>query len=247
MEAEIFDKNLAECLEGFETAVGEYTAAELSDALVTIFGELSSELHSNLSEEAEAIASTIFNRRIFIKEARENYEKVKEKLEKASKKFEEAIARHDELAKKPTKYKRELGDEDYNRQLAEAKENYRETRKSKGAAQNEANECSNKKIQAESFVSKNKQNKPVTLKDIVALHKQYEVTRTGKRYVREYPEWARADQKRNCERWKTAKAALEKIAGNPSLRKEYFEFRSNRGGKRTLNSGETRIGGNDFW
>lgn len=247
LEAEIFDKNLADCLQKFETGIGEYSATELSDALITVFGELSSELHNSLSKEAEAIASTIFNRRIFIKEARRNYEKAKEKLERANEEFKKAIARHSELGNNLTKYKRELGDEEYNRQLAEAKEKYNEARSRKGSAQKEAIDCNSKKIQAESFVSKYKRNKSVTLKDIVALHKQYEGTRTGKKYVREYPKWSRADQKRNCERWKTAKAALEKIAGNPSLRKKYFEFRSNRGGERTLNSRETRIGGNDFW
>jgi hypothetical protein len=49
-------------LEQFTSNVGRFTAAEANDALLTVFGEISAQLHPNLFKEAKAVGSTILNR-----------------------------------------------------------------------------------------------------------------------------------------------------------------------------------------
>lgn len=47
---------------GFTDAINGYSAAELNDAAITVFGELFARFNENSRAEAEAIASIIFNR-----------------------------------------------------------------------------------------------------------------------------------------------------------------------------------------
>jgi hypothetical protein len=58
------------------------------------------------------------------------------------------------------------------------------------------------------------------------------------------------EQKRNFQRWKTAKIAVSQLANNPGQRDHYDQFVSSRapnGKLLPLKKGRTRIGGNDFW
>jgi len=227
--------------------VGGYTANELNAALITMFGELSAQPHNKLSEEAEAIASTILNRKTQIYDARENDQVAEKELIQARNNREKALTHHNELANKPSKYKRKLGNDVYNEKLKKAKTDYRTATNTLSEAQTNKTKTHSDKIAAESYVSKDKRNGEVTLADIVAQDKQYEGTKTGQIYYNDYENMSDANQKRNCQRWKTAKAALEKLAKDPSKRNNYDQFRSNYRGKRKLTKGETRIGGNDFW
>jgi len=231
----------------FTNGVGGYTADELNAALITMFGELSAQPHNKLSEEAEAIASTILNRNTQIDEAREADQVAGKELKQARVNREKALKYYEELARNPSKYKRKLGNDVYNKEVKKAKQDYKTDHSALGKAQNKKIATNSAKIAAESYVSKDKRNGKITLDYIVAQDKQYEGTKTGQAYYDSYEKMSGADQKRNCQRWKTAKAALEKLAKNPSERDNYDQFRSNRNGKRTLTKGETRIGGNDFW
>jgi len=227
--------------------VGGYTANELNAALITIFGELSAKLHNKLSKEAEAIASTILNRKTQIYKARKADKLAEEELRQASLNRTEALKDHDELANNPSKYKRKLGNDVYNKKLKKAKQDYNTASSALGGAQDKKVGTNSAKIAAEFYVSEDKRNEEVTLADIVAQDKQYEGTKTGQAYYDTYKNMSEPNQQRNCQRWKTAKAALEKLAKNPSERNNYDQFRSNYNGDRKLNKGETRIGGNDFW
>jgi len=242
-------KILKNCLKNnsFTNGVCGYTADELNAALITMFGELSAQPHDKLSEEAEAIASTIFNRKTQIDKAREADKVAGEELKQARVNREKALKHHDELARNPSKYKRKLGNDVYNKKLKKAKPDYKTATSALGKAQNKKTDAYSAKFAAESYVSEDKRNGEVTLADIVAQNEQYEGTKTGQDYYDKYENMSEADKKRNYQRWKTAKAALEKLAKNPSKRDKYDQFRSNYNDKRELEQGETRIGGNDFW
>ena len=65
------------------------------------------------------------------------------------------------------------------------------------------------------------------------------------------PKMTGEDQKRNLQRWQTAKSAVESLAKDASKRLKYMQFRAaSRDAKGNLQppaSGRTRIGGNDFF
>lgn len=247
-EAETLDEAILKCLQPFESDIRQYSVTELNDALVTVFGELTETLHDQLSEEAEAIISTILNRQACIEPARQAYKKAEEDELKAQQEYQAAVVVHDDLARNPSKYRKELGDAEYEKRLAAAKDRYNETKRQLRIAQENRVAAVSKKREAESFVNPSKREQPVILlSDIVAVRKQYKGTKTGKEYVQAYPHWAYPEQQRNCERWKTAKIAVARLAENGSLRKTYYYFVSNENGVLPLETGRTRIGGNDFW
>jgi RHS repeat-associated protein len=51
-----------EGVEGFTNGIGRYSAQELNDAVTTVFGEISAQIHPYIYGEAAAVASVIFNR-----------------------------------------------------------------------------------------------------------------------------------------------------------------------------------------
>ena len=247
-EAETIDEAIIKCLRPFESDIGQYAMTELNDALVTVFGELTATLHDKLSEEAEAIISTILNRQASIEPARQAYKKAEEDEANAQQEYQAAIVVHDDLARNPSKYRKELGDVEYEKRLAAAKDRYNETKHQLSIAQENRVAAVSKKQEAESFVNPSKREQPVILlSDIVAVRKQYNGTKTGKDYVQAYPHWEYPEQQRNCERWKIAKIAIARLAENSSLRKLYYYFVSNDNSSLPLETGRTRIGGNDFW
>jgi hypothetical protein len=67
----------------FVSPIGSHKAAELNDALYTLFGELSAQPHSALAQEAAAIVSTMLNRLKTIAEARKAVATEKLNLESA--------------------------------------------------------------------------------------------------------------------------------------------------------------------
>ena len=71
-------------LETFKSAIGVHKIPELDDALYTVYGELSADLHAALDKEAEAIVSTMLNRLKNIEEARRLVVTEREKLEESS-------------------------------------------------------------------------------------------------------------------------------------------------------------------
>jgi hypothetical protein len=57
----------------FTEPIGEFGVDELNDMLYTVFGEESAQVSGSLNPEAEAIVSTILNRKTLIDNARKDY------------------------------------------------------------------------------------------------------------------------------------------------------------------------------
>lgn len=88
------------CLTGFTEDIKDakgnilYTKEELYDALKTILGEITPKYHDTETlDEAKAIASTIFNRKTKIEEARSAFKEAEEAKAKAGGKWSEAFQR----------------------------------------------------------------------------------------------------------------------------------------------------------
>jgi len=240
-------------LETFKSGINDFSAEELDDALFTLFGELSSQLHDQLSQEARAIASTILNRHASIYESRKSLKVAQLERDKALLSRDSAGKVHDELARNPARYQKQLGVEKYKTDLASARVQYDEASKVLLQVQDRMQAASNARIMAHSWIDEKRRDAArVTLTDIVTApapggHRQYEGFTSGKELYEDYPSMALPDKKRNYERWRVAKSALEQLAKDPSARDPYIEFRSHYNKKKALVSGRTRIGGNDFW
>lgn len=252
---------MAPALKLFDTPISSYSASELNDALYTLFGELSANLHDALQREAEAIASTIFNRHQNIIDKRKMYDSAKKAEEQATRERNAALKAYEDITRFPTSTKKMLSESgvkqdqvafEYNKLVKTKKDAYDVAREALGDAQTARIKANSEKIQAESFVAPGARNRAVTLSDIVTAPgpngtAQYEGYAPGKQLYQKYGNLSAADQQRNEKRWTTVRAALTKLASDPTKRLPYIEFRSNRGGTRQLKANETRIGGNDFW
>ena len=233
----------------FTNPVAGFAAEELNDALYTVFGEESAEIGQGLLEEAEAIASTILNRKTKIDNARKNYQALisERLLEKARAARDEAIKAYEDLTRNPSKYQKELG-ANYQSRVSEAKAAYDRATENLSAAQKKLNQANSDKIAAEAYLGPGVRTRdPITLSDIVKAPGQYLGYQKGLGDYQGYATQNPKDQERNFKRWETAKDALTRIVTTPLKRKPYIEFRSNRYGARTLGTNEVRVGGNDFW
>lgn len=238
----------AATLELFTAKIGTYTVAELNDALKTVFGEISAQLGDSLSSEAKAVASTIFNRKSAIDRSRAAYEAALPELTQAEQAYQSATTKHDELAKKPSQYKKQLGNDGYAKALAKAKQDYASSQERLAKAQRKANEASSEKKANESYIAPGDRDAArVTLTMIVSFPGQYEGYEKGKSDHAAYKSMSAADKTRNAQRWQIAKNAVRGLASGAQSADAYVQFRSNQGGTRTLKKGEVRIGGNDFW
>jgi len=228
--------------------IGKFTKEELADATKTVFGEMTAKIHGDSEKEAKAIASTIFNRLKRIETARKAHTEAKAKLDNAKAKMAEAIKEHDELAKHPTKYKKELGKKKYEERLSEAKAVYNKAEKEVGQAGKAATSASSEKIAAESRIKESKRsNSAITLTDIVEQDKEYEGTKKGKADFKDFPSLSDPEQERQLKRWEMAKKAVEGLAKDPSKADIYEYFVSEKIKKRAPAKGTTQIGGNIFW
>ncbi len=245
-----FASNLPNKLVKFTQPVGEYGMEELNDALYTVFGEEAAEVSGSLNEEAEAIVSTILNRKTLIDNARKAYNDLLNQnvLENAKKAREQAQQTYEDLAGHPSKYQQEMGADKYKSAVSTAKNLYDQATFNLGAAQNKLNAANSAKVRAEAYLAPQDRRKVVvTLTEIVTAPGQYLGYRKGLGDFQSYGTMNPKDQERNFKRWETAKDALSRLATNTGKRKNYIEFRSNQNGSRTLKTTETRIGGNDFW
>jgi hypothetical protein len=244
----------------FSSPIDTYSTADLNAALYTVFGEISPTLHDKLKAEAEAVASTIFNRLQKIIDARKADEMAQTALVTAKKIRDAKQAEYDSLGKSPTAVKKKLREEgvkqietEYARRLQEAKAGYDAATRALGAAQTVKTQINSAKVAAESYVAKSARSRnSVTLTDIVTAPapdgaSQYMGYAKGTKDYKLYSQFLAQDQERNDQRWATARKAIEDLARDPKKRAKYVEFRSNRGGKRDLGANQIRIGGNDFW
>ncbi|MEN6621924.1 MAG: RHS repeat-associated core domain-containing protein, partial [Smithella sp.] len=228
--------------------IGEFKKEELAEATMTVFGELTAKIHPKSSEEAKAIASTIFNRLERIKKTRKEYDEAKTKLDKAKVEMADAASKFEELGKNPTKYKKELGKKEYEEKLRKSKEDYNEAKKEVGKLGKAATAAASEKIAAESRIKKEKRsNTRITLTDIVEQNKEYEGTKKGKEDFKNFPSMSDPEKERNFKRWEIAKKAVEELAKDPSKADIYEYFVSEKIKERAPSSGTTKIGGNIFW
>lgn len=228
--------------------IGKFTKKELADATTTVFGELTAKLHTDSEKEAKAIASTIFNRLKRIEVAREKHEAAKEVLSKAKDEMKAAATAKEELGKRPTKYKKELGEKGYEEKLAAASKAYKKATDKVAAAGTAAVAASSERIAAESRVKKEKRANPtITLTDLVEQNKEYEGTKKGKQDFADFPSMSDPEQERNLKRWEIAKKAVETLAADPSKTDKYEMFVSEKIKSRAPATGTTKIGGNIFW
>ena len=237
-------------LELIDESIGGYNAVDLNAALETTFGEISSKLVPDLKEEAVAVASTIFNRLEGIAAARAAWAKEAQLLPPLMSAAAQAEAAYDELAKHPSKYKAELKGE-YVSKTAQASLVQKEAKNARERQLKVVQAANDKKIAMESYVAQSRRNAvQLTLADIVAQRSQYEGTAKGIDDFNAFPKMPAPDQARNLERWKTARDAIKTVAPGPASRKPYLAFQANRDRKTNallkLQSGQTRIGGNDF-
>jgi hypothetical protein len=235
-------------LDKFTEAIGRYGVSELNDALVTTFGEISPRVSSNLAKEARAVASTIFNRLSRIEKARDAYGEAKSERDAAAQ--DQAISRNnfEELANHPSKYRKDRGDEQYKNDVMGAKRVFHEANGKFAAAQRKLNNASSEKNAAEAYVAPSRRRATLlTLSDIVAQKEQYAGFPKGTQDFANYPNMSLPDKTRNADRWQTAKTAVEALAGDPSQRDGYEQFRANGNGRQKIVKGRTRVGGNDFW
>jgi hypothetical protein len=237
-------------------AIAPYSLDEVNDALVTVFGEISPRLHKDLTAEAEAIASTIFNRRRLIEDARAAGSGAPERLKAAAAQRKVAQADYEDLARNPSKFRKELGQDGYAKELAARKQAYDRATEAFGDAQKESERLNSGLITALSFVAaKRRQEKTITLTHIVEQRSQYEGFPKGQLDFRNFPNMSAPDQKRNLKRWETARTAVEALAADGKKRKGFVYFMSvdlmaeRRAEKREPDPKQkkTTIGGNVFW
>jgi hypothetical protein len=234
----------------FTDPVAEYSMDEMNDALYTVFGEEAAQVSGSLNDEAEAIVSTILNRKTMIDNARKDYQNLQNQrlLENANKAREQALNTYEDLTRHPSKYQEEMGADKYQSAVGTAKNLYEQATFNLGAAQNKLNTANSLKVSAESYLAPQDRRKSVvTLTQVVKAPGQYLGYQKGLADFQSYGQMNPKDQERNFKRWETAKDALLRLATNAGKRKNYIEFRSNLNGSRTLKTTEIRIGGNDFW
>jgi len=223
-------------LQEYKGNIVGFTEQELNDAIKTVYGELTATPHKDTDKEAHAIASTIFNRLFDIRKARKDYEPAPLKEENAKKKRDETEKVYNQIAKKPEPFIKQLLEQKKasNRKEAEAIYN-----KAKDNAHNEflkarheASIASNERIALLSTlekvqnkaIPKEKQDKPITLSDIVSQNGAYEGTKKGISDFSAYPSMSPADQARNLQRYNAAKKAVIALASNASKLDLYRSF-----------------------
>lgn len=172
-------------------------------------------------------------------------------LDKAQSALREAETVYKDLEKHPTKHVSELANQDYDAAVAAAKMKSDAATQAWGKAETKAKDASSLKMKYEDYLDANTKHKEsLTLTDIVNQPSQYTGYPTGQGYFDSYEGMKEPEQKRNFQRWKTAKIAVSQLANNPGQRDHYDQFVSSRapnGKLLPLKKGRTRIGGNDFW
>ena len=228
--------------------INNFKVTGLNDALLTVFGEISGNIHPQLEAEAKAVTSTIFNRYVAIIKSRGEYKKLLAKKKTVSSAYEVAKAKLEDLTKNPSKYKKSMGNDKYEKAVEAARKAYKAALSSQSRASKALIKANSEKIAAESYMKAEHRGKSkITLTMIVDDKGQYEGYPKGKSDFGKYAKMSEPDKIRNSKRWETAKKSVKSIASNTKLADTYTQFRSNYGGKRKMNKGDVRIGGNDFW
>lgn len=221
---------MKQALEGnvFGGGVGGYSGEELTAASIAVFGEMSSPQAKTDQEketqttEAQAVAAELFNRQNRIKGSGVTDLAAEER----------AIRERKEAAKKL-----------HDRQV------WKDEQAAIRAMENNIAPFSR-------YLSDNK-NKPVTLTNLASADQQflgYDKAKKDMKAMADKGAIKGEECARQCQRWEAATKAVRGFANDPksldAFNKAHGWFDSNRsndGGKRPMNPGDVRIGGNDFF
>lgn len=244
----------------FEQGLGKYSASELNEATLTVFGEMSPTIGDDSKSEADAIVSTIVNRKKQIDTARSAYDaaydaahdKVQlQALTEAEARFK-ALAEESKTWSPAQKKVRLPVYQDARKQFnnltaAQAAASAAEIAARSGeGGLNVAEDWVNPSVRGKD--ARTKKWKEVSLVDVVSKTRdgkaQYVGLAKGRKDYALYPK-PTSESQRNCERWQIARKAVADAAVKGPTNK-FIENRSNERGTRVRKPGEVRIRGNDF-
>ncbi|MFO0835804.1 MAG: hypothetical protein U0638_12595 [Phycisphaerales bacterium] len=235
--------------------IGSLTAKDLLEVVKTVFGELGAVVHPKTDLEAEAIASTIFNRADDINSARADAKATKRADEDAGKNREAKLRAFDDIQKHRAAYIKKLGsaaayDVEFKARqghLKAANAMRAETYKVYEAARDTA-------IERNSWLLPAKRDNDLTATalDVIEPPTQYEGTATGKKLYADFPAMNDKDRARNLLRWNAAMKAVAKVAGTPRAKRMNFvnmhaQADILKGGRPDAPKTRVVYGGNAFW
>ncbi|MBI4749889.1 MAG: hypothetical protein HY774_15495 [Acidobacteria bacterium] len=250
-------------LEWFSSGVAGYSKEEMNDALLLLFGEVST-IMSTLDEEIKAAASTLFNRATLIDKTRRELMRVyreKKKIEKTVIKFK---TEYSNLLKQS---KNQNQTEEIKAELNKQKVFLNEVERLQNSIVESLKEANDNRLSAESYIKRDRVGSSskwakqyetgiprVTLTEVINGPKQYEAQFSGSAQKR-FDRYSRLDPKSkqiDFQRWERIKQILTQLAQTPSSRTRYISFLAHQNGfsatktKADLINGK-QIGGNDFW
>lgn len=234
---------------------GALTAKETLEVVKTVFGELGAGVHPKTDLEAEAIASTIFNRADDINSARADAKAAKKADEEARKDRETKLRAFDDIQRHRAAYVKKLGsaaayDVEFKARQAQfsaANAKRAQTWKAFETARDLAIERNSWLVPA-----KRDNDLTATALDVIEPPLQYEGTAAGKKLYADFPSMSDQDRERNLKRWNAAMKAVAKVAGTARAKRMNFvnmhqEAHIRKGGRPDAPKARVVYGQNAFW
>lgn len=250
-------------LEWFSNGVAGYSREEMNDALLLLFGEVST-IMSTLDDEINAAASTLFNRATLIDKTRRNLMSVYREKEKIDKALTQYKMEYKNLLKQ-SKNKQQT--EEMKAEKIRQETNLNEVTRLKSSLAEKLLGANNHRRSAEFYIKTSPDVFPsewakqfgtgiprVTLTEIVNAPGQYQAAFAGHARDRfnNYPKLDPESKQIDFQRWERIKQILTQLAQTPNDRTKYVSFLTHKNGfstsktKADLINGK-QIGGNDFW
>ena len=237
-------------------AIGTFAPAEINDAIKTVYGELTAVPHAATANEAKAIASTIFNRLVKIREARVELSAAKAALSTLDANRNAALTNFNAIANHPSDYKKKLTaagvakadlQTRYDADLAKARKDVQDTTRALGKGQTRATEAATALADVQTdTIPASKYLTPITLSDIVAKHSQYAGFDKGKQDFKDFPSMSSGEQAQHQTRYDAAVKSVLDLARNPNTVDPYLSFKGGNLRPHGALPGEVKIGGNYF-
>jgi len=233
---------------------GALTPKEVLEVVKTVFGELGAAVHSKTDLEAEAIASTIFNRADDINTARTEVKAAKKTDAEAEKDQAAKFKALDDILRHRTVYVKKLGNaEAYDVEVKarqklhkDANAKRSQTYKAFGTARDTAMERNSWLLEA-----KRDNDLTATPLDVIEPPQQYEGTAAGKKLYTAFPGLGEKDRARNLLRWTAATTAVAKVAGLSRAKRMNFvnmhQEAQIKKGRRKAPASRVVYGENAFW
>lgn len=234
-------------LQLFESDIGLYTKEGLNNTLITVFGELSANLHAKSEQEARAIASTIFNRKSLIEKVRKQCTTSSTDTKAAQKAYDEATQEYESWTKNYSANLKKAGSKAaYDKKTEELQQKYNKAKAElKKAHILGIKICGTLTGRYQGYLPKaRREEKVIKLTYIVEDESMYEGYPTGKRYFKDFPSMNKKDQERNRKRWSIARKVVEDLARRKKKRDKYIDFQAASITKE--GHGGVTIGGNVF-